>query len=175
MKIVYRSAHPDVLAHWRNTGSAEAQQAWRDRVNAAFADLGFPGRRFATKGENRVIGVEHPSDDIPEGWRRDRDLRSCIVPARRTAAGKKIGERLDRLNRPDPRKNIPGGMPELAFTRKNPRFLMCGIALHDDAVYVTWGEELDEGDARHIDLTVWERIKTSEYYAVLEAEEANAS
>jgi hypothetical protein len=174
MKIVYRSTHPDVLEHWRKTGAAEAQQAWRTSLKEALTELGFDGRRPILKGDTRVVAVEYDGEP-PEGWRRNHDFAGSIAPARRTATGTKIGERLDRLNRPDPRKNIPGGMPELAFTRKNPRFLMCGIEARGDAVYVTWGEELDEGDARHIDPTVWERIKTSEYYAVLEAEEANAS
>lgn len=170
MKIVYRSTHPDVLEHWRNTGSPAAQDAWRDRVNATLAELGFPGRRFATQGEGRVIGVEYPGDVIPEGWRRDRELRSAIVPARRTKLGKEIGQRLDRLHRPNPRRNLPGGMPEIAFAKHT--FLRCGIRPVGDAVYVIWSSEIDEGDGRHIDPTVWERIKTSEYYAVLEAEEA---
>jgi hypothetical protein len=174
VKVVYRSTHPDVFAHWEATASADAQQAWRDRVNAVLADLGFPGRRFATKAETRVIGVEHPTnEDIPEGWRRDRDLPSAIVPNRRTAAGKKIGKRLDELNRPDPRNNLPGGMPGDAFNSHTLMFP--GIAKHAGAVYVIWSDAIDDTNRVDIDSSVWERIRLSEYYAVLEAEEANAS
>ncbi|OLT13059.1 hypothetical protein BJF79_03945 [Actinomadura sp. CNU-125] len=172
MKIVYRSTHPDVLEHWRNTGAAEAQVAWRDRVDATLTDLGFPDSNPVVQGETRVIGVTH-NGEPPAGWRRNRDLKGTITPARRTTTGKEIGKRLDALRRPDPRKNMPGGMPEVAFTGHT--FMQCGIAPHGDAIYVTWGAELDSGDATHIAPEVWERIKTSEFYAVLEAEEAKAS
>lgn len=174
MKIVYRSTHPDVLAHWRRTGAAEAQEAWRDHVNRVIADLGFPGARFATSGETRVVGVEYPQDEQPpKGWRRNRKLPSAISPDRRTTAGKAIGQRLEKVSRPDPRRDMPGGMPDVAFATHT--FMRCGIALLAEAVYVTWSDVLDEGDASHIDPTVWERIRLSEYYALLEAEEANAS
>ncbi|MFC9973607.1 hypothetical protein ACFVH6_22200 [Spirillospora sp. NPDC127200] len=168
--IAYRSTHPDVLAHWENTASAAAQQAWRDRVNAAIADLGFPDRKFATAGRFTVIGVEHPEDEpIPDGWRRDRDLPTAIVPARRTKTGKDIGRRLDALHRPSPRRDLPGGMPEVAFARHS--FMRCGVELLGGAVYVTWSDELDEADARHIDPQVWERVRLSQYYAAREAEQ----
>lgn len=170
MKIVYRSTHPDVLEHWRNTGSAEAQQAWQDRLNQALTDLGFPGRRPVMKG-TRVVGVEHDGEP-PEGWRPNRDLPGSIAPARRTKPGKRIGEQLDDLRRPNPRKDLPGGMPEVAFAKHT--FLRCGIAPIGDAIYVTWSSEIDEADARHIDSAVWGRVKTSEYYAALEAEEASS-
>ncbi|TYK45208.1 hypothetical protein [Actinomadura decatromicini] len=172
MKIVYRSTHPDVLDHWRNTGSAEAQQAWRARVEETLTDLGLAGCRLVLKGETRVVGVEYDGEP-PEGWRRNRDLAGSIAPARRTAVGKEIGKRLDDLRRPDPRRDLPGGMPDVAFAKHT--FMRCGIAPHGDAVYVTWPDEIDKGDGSYIDPNVWDRIKLSEYYALLEAEEANAS
>jgi hypothetical protein len=175
-EVVYRSTHPDVLTHWQRTASAEAQQAWLDKVNAAIADLGFPGRRFATSNETRVIGVEHPTDEpIPAGWRRDRRLPSAIVPARRYSAGKKIGERLDALSRPDPRKALPGGMPEIALNKAESVFLYAGVTRHGDAVYVTYSGDIDKSYRVHIDPRVWESVRLSEYYAVLEAEEVQAS
>lgn len=173
MKIVYRSTHPDVLEHWRRTGSAEAQQAWRERVNEVIADLGFPGHRFATKGETEVVGVEYPQDKpYPKGWRRNSKLPSAISPDRRTTAGKGIGQRLDKVSRPNPRSGLPGGMPEVALAKHT--FMHCGVRRIGDAIYVTWSSEIDSGDARHIDPAVWERVKTSEYYAALEAEEAKS-
>jgi hypothetical protein len=171
--VVYRSTHSDVLAHWQATASAEAQNAWREKVEAVLAELGFPGRRFATSGntDRKVIGVEHPhGEEVPEGWRRSRELPEAIVPARRTSVGKRIGKQLDKLILPNPRKGMPGGMPHIAFAAKVPQFLQPGVARRGDAVYVTWSGELDEGDAAHIDPGFWERVKLSEYYAVLEAE-----
>jgi hypothetical protein len=174
-KVVYRSTHPDVIAHWESTASAETRNAWRQKVEAAVADLGFPGRRFATQDGRKVIGVEYPNDeDMPAGWRRNRNLTSSITPDRRTANGRRIRERLDALTAPCPRENLPGKMPDTAFSR-GFGLMKPGVARHGDAVYVTWSEEIDKGDAAHIDPTVWQRIKLSEYYAALEAEEAKAS
>ena len=172
MMIVYRSSHPDVLDHWRNTGSADAQVAWRDRVDTTLTDLGFPDSKPVVQGDTRIVGVTHDGEP-PEGWRPARDPRGTIAPARRTTKGKAIAKRLDALRRPDPRRDLPGGMPEIAFTGRG--FMQCGVAPHSGAIYVTWSHEIDAGDAAHIDPDVWERIKTSEYYAVLEAEEAQAS
>ncbi|GAA3958327.1 hypothetical protein GCM10023085_45950 [Actinomadura viridis] len=173
-EVVYKSAHPDVLAHWENTASTSAQRQWRETVEETIADLGFLGRRFATQGSTRVIGVEHPQDeDIPEGWRRDRSLPEAIVPALRTSAGRKIDARLATLTRPDPRKDLPGGMPEVGFDMR--RFAYPGVAKHGDAVYVTWSIDPAVSDADKIDPAVWQRIKLSEYYAALEAEEAKTS
>jgi hypothetical protein len=170
--VVYRSAHPEVLAHWHNT--IQARKDWRVKVNETIADLGFPGRRFATNG-SRVIGVEHTDGDVPEGWRQDRDLRSAIVPARRTTAGRRIGDRLDALRRVEFRDNLPGGMPHLACCATDMAFMRPGVVLLGDAVYVDWSGEIEERDASHIDTDVWERIKLSEYYAAVETEGAKAS
>lgn len=170
---VYRSAHPDVLKHWQDTASAEAHNAWREHVETTLANLGFPGRRFAIQGENRVIGVEYPLDQpdqpVPDGWRRDQKLRTAIVPARRTALGKKIGDRLDKLGRPNPRHTLPGGMPEMAFS--GLALMHPGVERHGDIVYVSWSGELKGGDADRIDPAVWEQIRLSEYHTVLEAEQ----
>jgi hypothetical protein len=173
-KIVYRSTHPDVLAHWQNTASAEAQSVWREKVNKTLADLGFPGRRFATSDgfdDCHVVGVEHPEgEDIPAGWRRHKDLPVAITPDKRRAAGKRAVERLAAIPRPNPRKKLPGGMPHVGFGIS--RFLKAGIARYGDAVYVTWSGELEKGDASNIDPAVWERVKLSEYYAAREQHEA---
>lgn len=169
-KVVYRSTHPDVLAHYDNTASAEAQNAWREKVEELIAQLGFPGRQFATAGgfEGRyVTGVAHPRDEeIPEGWRRDSKLPEAITPDRRRAAGKRIAKRLQALPQPNPRKAMPGGMPDMAFGAA--ALMRPGVARYGDAVYVTWSGELDKTDAAHIDPAVWERVKLSEYYAAKE-------
>jgi hypothetical protein len=176
-KVVYRSTHPDVLAHFESTASADAQNAWRKRVEALIAQLGFPGRRFATASgfEGRhVTGVAHPQDeDIPEGWRRDSKLPEAITPDRRRAAGKRIAKRLEDLPQPNPRKAMPGGMPDMAFGAA--ALMRPGVARYGDAVYVTWSGELDKTDAQHIDSAAWERVKLSEYYAAKEQQDAAVS
>ncbi|REF00240.1 hypothetical protein [Thermomonospora umbrina] len=172
-EVVYRSTHPDVLAHWDRAGSADAQTAWRARVDQVIADLGFPGRRFATSDGLRgvkVTGVEHPKDEpVPAGWRRDGSLPGAITPDRRRRLGKEVAERLDGLAAPNPRRDLPGGMPDVAFS--SLRLMRPGVARLGDAVVVTWSAEIDSGDAEHIDPAVWERIRLSEYYAAVEAEQ----
>lgn len=173
-KVVYRSSHPDVLAHWDNTASAEAQTAWRERVETAIADLGFPGRRFATQNDIHVVGVEHPhGDPVPEGWRRDRKNSDVIVPARRTKAGRDIDDKLTALARPCPRHDLPGGMPKMAFS--GLALMHPGVERHGETVYVSWSGELTGRDAECVDTAVWQRIKLSDYYAVLEAAQDAAS
>ena len=171
--IVYRSTHPDVLAHWEKTGSVEAQKAWRERVNEALAELGFPGRKFATTSgfkDTEVTGVEHPEgEDAPVGWKRNKDLPSAIVPDKRRAAGKRAAARLAEVTMPNPRSRMPGEMPGACFAGTGMALMRPGIARHGDAVYVTWSRELEEPTADNIDTAVWERVKLSEYYAAKES------
>jgi hypothetical protein len=174
-EIAYRSTHPDVLAHWAKTGSAEAQKTWRDNIAAAIAELGFAGeRRFVTVSgwnDTRVIGVEHPKDeDIPVGWKPLKDFPGAVTPDKRRAAGKRAAARLDSLPCPNPRKRMPGGMPSMTFI--GAKMAQPGVGRHGDAVYVTWSAELEESEASNLDPAVWERVKLSEYYAAKEQHEA---
>lgn len=174
--IVYRSTHPDVLAHWEKTASAQAQEAWRGRVEDTLAGLGFPGRQFATRDGMTgltVTGVEHPrSEPVPPGWRRDQKLPSTITPRRSIKAGKAAAAALDELTRPDPRKDMPGGMPPIAGAAGAMAFLRAAIEPLDGAVYVRWPQEISVRDAACIDPTVWERVRLSEYYAACERQDA---
>ena len=177
-EIAYRSTHPEVLAHWEKTGSAEAQTAWRDKVKAAITEFGFPSDlRFVTTSgwaDTRVAGIEHPEgDEIPAGWKRLKDFPSAITPDKRRAAGKRAAERLDALPCPNPRKRLPGGMPAMSFI--GHKIAQPGIARHGDAVYVTWSAELEESEANNLDSAVWERIKLSEYYAAKERQDEAVS
>lgn len=177
MTVAYKSTHPDVLAHYDSTASAEALNAWRDQVKALISDLGFPGRRFAISSGfdgSHVTGVEHPHDDeIPAGWRRDRKLSEAITPARRTKLGKEIARRLAALPQPNVRRNMPGGMPHIAFGAHT--FMRPGVARYGDAVYVTWSNKIDDCDSSEIDPAVWQPVKLSEYYAAREEAEARTA
>ncbi|WP_436759386.1 hypothetical protein [Streptosporangium sp. V21-05] len=175
---VYRSTHPDVLGAWH---AAEQRAADITTQRKAFlAAHGFEGRSIATKGR-WMIGVAHPEDQpIPDGWRLDRDLDGAIVPARRTRVGKQLGKRLDQLAMPSARKNLPGGMPEMAWGDHHvfrPGITLINNALIDNnALYVKWGCDPEAIDSTvKIDPAVWQRMKLSEYYAVLEAQEAAQS
>lgn len=172
-KVVYRSTHPDVLTHWQKTGSAEAQSAWREQVQDAMADLGFPrDRKFVTSsgfGDTEVTGIEHPEgEDIPVGWKRHKDLPTAITPDKRRAAGKRAAARLAKVVMPNPRRGLPGEMPGACFAGTGMALMRPGIAQHGDAVYVTWSRELEQPTADNLDPAVWERVKLSEYYAAKE-------
>jgi hypothetical protein len=178
--IVYRSTHPHVLAHWEKTGSAEAQKAWREWVQEAIAELGFPGdRKFVTSTgfeATEVAGIEHPEDeDIPVGWKRLKGFPTAITPDKRRAAGKRAAARLAQVTMPNPRKGMPGEMPHACFAGTGMALMRPGVARHGDAVYVTWSAELEKPTAERIDPAVWEQIKLSEYYAAKEQHEAVAS
>lgn len=175
--IVYRSTHPDVLTHWDKTASAAAQKAWRARVDATVAELGFEGRNPVVTDTifgATVTGVEHPADGpLPTGWRRHRDLDGAIAPHKGTKVGKEAAAKLRRLDLPNPRLNMPGGIPKAASAASERAFLAPAVQRIGDAVYVRYSQEISEKDAARIDSTVWKRTPLSVYYAALEAEEAN--
>lgn len=177
--IVYRSTHPDVLAHWDKTASPDAQKSWRARVDTAIADLGFEGRNPVvtdTVFGATVTGVEHPADEpLPTGWRRHRNLDGAITPHKGTKAGKAAAAQLRRLDLPNPRLNLPGGIPKAASAATGHAFLAPAVQRLGDAVWVRYSQPISEKDAARIEGAVWERTPLSVYYAAVEAEEANAS
>ncbi|MGI5418686.1 hypothetical protein [Actinomadura luteofluorescens] len=177
--IVYRSTHPDVLAHWDAKGSREAQQAWRARVDATVADLGFEGRNpvvSETIFGATVTGVQHPADQpIPDGWRRHPHLDDAIAPHKATKTGKAAAAQLRQLDLPNPRLGMPGGVPKVASAAHESAFLAPAVQRIGDAVYLRWSQEIAAGDARLIDGAVWERVPLSEYYAAREAAEQDGA
>lgn len=176
--IVYRSTHPDVLAHWDKTASADARKAWRARVDAAVADLGFEGRNPVVTDTifgATVIGVEHPADaPLPTGWRRHRDLDGAITPHKATKVGKAAAAKFRRLDLPNPRLNMPGGIPKAASAAHGHAFLAPAVQRIGVAVYVRYSQEISDRDTALIDGAMWERTPLSVYYAAFEAEEASS-
>lgn len=169
-KTVYRSTHPDALAH--EDGYKAAHANWKKRVDEALVELGFPASRNIAMRGDRVTGIEHPdSEPVPDGWRRDPKLSSSITPFRSRKRGREIAAVLDGLTRPDPRRGLPGGMPHVAMAKGRMLFMHPGLRRVGDAVFVVWSAEPDDGDMRHLDPAIWERIKLSEYYAAVEAAE----
>lgn len=171
-KIAYRSEHPDVRAHIdRHT---QAFKEWRENVRITLEDLGFQAGRNVWMEDTRVVGILHPSGDpVPEGWRRDkRATEPVIVPARATKLGKQHARTLAALRQPDPRRGLPGGMPSQAMARDQIAFMHCGFRVLGEAAFVTWSSDLRDADADRIDSAIWEQIKLSEYFAVLEDSEA---
>jgi len=160
-KTVYRSSHSDVLAAWH--AAADAREKWADQMTAFLADYGFGSRSVYVSHSGRVLGVEHmDGEEVPDGWRVDTRT-GYVMPRRASKAGKKIGARLGELNQPDPRDAVPG-MPRDCFV--SLAMLTCGLEIVGGALYATWSRPIPEDQ---VDLAIWERVKLSEYYAVLEA------
>ncbi|MEV0831487.1 MULTISPECIES: hypothetical protein [Streptosporangiaceae] len=169
---VYRTRQPETVA--LAASYTEAYKAWQARVAETLTDLGFPEREPVVAGallRYGVAGIKHQDGEmIPPGWRvtwmYDQDL---LVPDRRTKAGKAAGARLEQLEMPtDPRRLLPGMPAEVRIDghRYNP-----GMACreNDSALYVTWKHA---PPADWVDTVIWDRVPLSEYYAVVEAEDA---
>ena len=167
-KVVYRSTHPDVIAHMDR--HAEAYTAWRERLKDALTELGFDGAAVWMSDDFVVGIVRQRGAELPDGWRWDKKASEpVIVPARKTAEGKRVWRVLDGLKQPDPRNQMPGGMPRRTTAVSEMAFLSCGFRRVGDTAYVTWSAE---PDVRRIDAEIWKRIKLSEYYAAIEDAEA---
>ncbi|MEU8040924.1 hypothetical protein [Streptosporangium sp. NPDC049078] len=161
---VYRTTNPDILATLHTT--LAAIEEWQPKVEALMETLGVGGRKIwydAVTGQ--VLGVSRDGD-IPEHWRYDQRT-GYLMPRRSTKQGKAIGARLDAMRRPDPR--ALKGMPSQTFAAAEPALLTCRVDEMGGALYVTWSAPIHE---REVDLSLWQRVKLSEYYAVLEAQEA---
>lgn len=157
---VYRTTSPDVIKRWHDVNAAI--QAWADTIKAALAEFGMDGRKiYYDQVSGRILGVAHNDDvETPAGWRAD-SKHYRLVPALSTKPGKAIGARLAELRRPDPR-DLPG-MPKHAWPGMS--FLTVGFHLTDGAIYARWDKQIPEDG---VDLTVWQRLKLSEYYRTLE-------
>lgn len=158
---VYRTTNPAIVKQWHDTNAAVTE--WAKTLEAALEEMGVGGRMaFYDSVSGRVIGVAAKGGAIPEGWRRDRS-HDRIVPARSTKPGKAIGAKLDALRRPEVR-NLPG-MPKHAMP--GLCLLTIGLRFMDGAVYAKWSRPIPEDE---VDLSIWQRVKLSVYYAVLETE-----
>lgn len=161
-KTVYRTTNADVLKRWHDTNAAVTE--WAKTLEIALEEMGVGGRMaFYDQVSGRVIGVAAHGGPIPEGWRRDRS-HDRIVPARSTKPGKAIGARLDALRRPEVR-DLPG-MPKHAMP--GLCLLTVGLEEIDGVVYAKWSRPISEDE---VDLAVWERVKLSEYFRVLEEQQ----
>lgn len=167
--VVYRSTHPDVLA------SIEAYRAamvtWQAAAAALLTELGFTDRGFVVAtafGFRWITGVEYRDGDcIPDGWRRvERGKSQGLVPDKRRKVGKKAHARMEDTQPPaDLRASLPGMPGEQLIGGAS---LTPALREMAGAVWVSWRNEVSG-----VDPEIWERVKLSEYYALLEAEEAS--
>lgn len=160
---VYRASTPAALAAWHAT--ADAREKWANQMTAFLAEHGFGERSVYVAHTGRVLGVQHiDGEEIPDAWRLDART-GYLMPRLTKRAGRLIDARLNELIQPDPRDAMPG-MPKTCSV--SLALLTCGLELIHGALYATWSLPIPDDQ---VDLAVWERLKLSEYYAVLERED----
>lgn len=169
-RIAYRSRDPRALALWETY--QQQREAFTEQLHATLTDLGV-GDRNPFKRENQIVGVRHkPGDTVPDGWRVSANERHMITPDRRTRTGKEIAKKLGALHVPDPRDELPGGMPGEVMDWERQQFLVAGLSFAADALYVTFqAPRMPVEYAEHIDSAVWEPVPLSVYYAAVEQQE----
>ena len=176
---VYRSRDPEVLAAYK--AAWDAVDAYVKETDAVLAEAGVGDYQTWRQQGGWMIG-HFSGIDIPEGqkppqgWRMNRDY---AVPDKRTKAGREVAQRLAAVRHPgDPRQAFIG-MPSDVFTGGG-RVLSAGVRVLEDggALYVMWTtdpaghrESFRSRDAE-VDLSLWERVKLSEYYAEVERADA---
>ncbi|MEV0382322.1 hypothetical protein [Nonomuraea sp. NPDC050643] len=163
-QTVYRTRDESVLSAWRD---AERQVAdWRTRFDAGCVSLGIDLTQvIANTWSGRIKGVRHTvGDPIPDGWRYDK-REGLLMPALRTPAGRRLAMVLDGLKRPMPADELPG-MPYVHLT-EGGLVRVTARLMGDGALYAEWPCRISESHG--VDLTIWEPVKLSEYYAAREA------
>jgi hypothetical protein len=181
-QAVYRSSAPEVTRAWDDALRAldDYRVATTDALEAARVG-GYPVYRHAGHWSfGRVSGIQVADGaDVPEGWRIVRDTDRAM-PDKRTKAGRAIWQALEDIELPgNPLSRLPG-MPADLLT--GLRLISPSVRLIGDALYAVWAADPagNTGDLRRsgqpceVDLNLWERVKLSEYYAVIEALEAEA-
>lgn len=167
VEAVWRTTQPEVIALFDKWEAEE--EAWAERRDAFMAKHDPSGKRgaliLASSFGRKFAGMEHLADEqIPEGWRLDK-TQWALVPYRTSKAGKVVAKELDACQPPpDPRKSLPG-MPSWSIA--GLRVCTPGVEPHGTAIYVIWSTD---SVAEQVDESVWERVKLSEYHAILEAE-----
>lgn len=160
---VYRSTAATAIIAWHT--AASAREKWAKDMQAFLEEHDLSDRNVYISHGGRPLGVTHKEGgEVPDGWRVDTRT-GHLMPKLRTKAGKQIEARLGELRQPDPRQGMPG-MPMECFV--GLALLTCGMQLIEDVLYVTWSLPIPED---LVNLTIWERVKLSAYYAVLEAQQ----
>ncbi|MDX3111546.1 hypothetical protein [Nonomuraea angiospora] len=158
---VYRTTAANAIIAWHT--AATARDTWAKDMQEFLEEHGLGDRSVYISHGGRPLGVTNDDgQDVPEGWRVD-SRTGYLMPRLKTKAGKQIDARLAELWQPDPRDSMPG-MPRECWI--SMALLTCGLQIIDNVLYATWSRPIPE---EHVNLTIWERMKLSEYYRVLEA------
>lgn len=163
-QIVYRATETASAAYIERT--TELTKA-RQEAGAMFLERhGFPDNTKFWGTDRAFTGLDLRPDSPPSGWRID-SREGVLMPAKRTKEGKQIAQEMAEIPYQNPRRELPGGMPEVGFS-SDKSFMRPGATVIGGRLYATWPAPLHERDAAHIDTTVWEQISLSSYYLVKE-------
>jgi hypothetical protein len=160
----YEQRTTELWAEYRETVKA-LQQEWGVEQLSCRGD--WNGGQFVTG-----YVPEDRNEEPKPGFRKDRDS-GFMVPAKRTAEGKAIVQRIKDVHyNPGKKPGLPstimgeGFMGPMVLKNLNGTwFAYCTVPLRDDAVY-------GRSDLREVDVQLWEPVLLSEYFLALEAEEA---
>lgn len=165
-KTIYRTTDERNTSLWAKWQDENIEYcASRDAFLAEWAPDGCSLMLSSGFGGERPLGVsvEGYNNEVPDGWRLDRK-HWILLPYRKTPRGKKIAAAMEALQWRDHRSDLIG-MPSHLFT--GWAWCVPGIEMHDGAMFAIWP---DEGPTEGIDLAIWEPVKLSEWYAMIEGE-----
>lgn len=174
--VVYRTTNTEVIDAFKTARSENI--AWRERC-IQWAKSIHPDAlpvKYVGWGDELLTGIKHV-EPIPEGWRLHK--QGHLVPFKSKKEGKAFAKQIDEMNpAPNVRKALtgmpPGAMIGMGY--ESP-----GVQLRENgsALYVRWsGEPTDTSwnkEGSDLDLTIWERVPLSRYYAVVESEPEEVS
>lgn len=175
---VFKCLQPDLIdAH--ETHTEEVYAAYRVKTKALMEEWGVEQLcRNSSDDATWITGyVPATYQEAPKpGFRKDRNS-GFMVPAKRTAEGKAIVERLkDVQYKPNRKPGLPkmiwgeGYMGAMVIRKLDGTwFAYCTVPLREPDAKGSRADGLSE-----VDPAIWEPVKLSEYFIAAEAEEAKA-
>lgn len=175
-RTVYRTQDPDcikVFTDWQ-----DGVEAWQKALKRALRKLGVAKHNAMTSGAyGNWVGITvnpRNSDEPPPGWRLDKKSW-MFVPFKKTAEGKEVAKVMADTQPPQtPDRNMPGMLGH-HFGIKGGNLVMMHPAfeIRDGYLYAIWGygkipEKSQDGKKALIDRKLWEKVKLSEWVAMLE-------
>lgn len=172
---VFKCLQPELIDAYE-ARTTELWTEYRAKVTALMAEWGVAqlSCRDDWNGGQFVTGYV-PQDWKEEprpGFRKDRDS-GFMVPAKRTAEGKAIVQRIKDVHyAPGKKPGLPGTimgegfMGPMALRKLNGTwYAYCTVPLRDDAAY-------GRSSLSEVDVQLWEPVLLSEYFLAAEAQEA---
>lgn len=176
---VFKCRQPDLLEAYEQR-TTELWEEYRGKVKALERNWGVTqlSCRGEWNGGQFITGYvpANRNDEPMPGFRKDRDT-GFMVPAKRTAEGKAVVQRLkDVYYKPGKKPGLPsmvhgeGYMGPMSIRKLNGTwYAYCTVPLRTPDAMGSRGDELSE-----VDPTIWEPVKLSQYFLDAEAAEEAA-